>query len=171
MARTSERTCRFLFGNAGRLQKTGLETGVNDDVSDVTGLGYWFLLVCLLKSDRPPFFAITTNTLSDPPPMSASTYFRHHPNHVHDPAQHVHRRKLHSLGVRLVHLKNDIGKYKNLFNPNHRHDEPHEQRVDRRRDLIRDSHRYCSFADVRGGNNAKWYVDGRDYFWVCAIPR
>lgn len=103
--------------------------------------------------------------------MSASTYFRHHPNHVHDPAQHLHRRKLHSLGVRLVHLKNDIGKYKNLFNPNHRHDEPHEQRVDRRRDLIRDSHRYCSFADVRGGNDAKWYVDGRDYFWVCAIPR
>lgn len=102
--------------------------------------------------------------------MSASTYFRHHPNHVHDPAQHAHRRKLHNLKVRLIHLKNQVGKYKNIFNPNHRHDEPHEQRIDKRRDLIRDSHRYSSFADVRSGNGAKWYVDGRDYFWVCTIP-
>lgn len=98
--------------------------------------------------------------------MSASTYFQHHPNHVHDPARHSHHRKLHAFKVRLIHFKNQIGKYRNLVNPNHRHDDPHEKRIDERRDLIRDSHRYSSFADVQDGNGAKWYVDGRDYFWV-----
>lgn len=102
--------------------------------------------------------------------MSASTYFQEHPDHVRDPAtEHRHRRRLHALKVRLIHLKNHVGKYKNLFNPNHRHDEPHEQRVDEERDLVKAGHRYASFADERSGNDAKWYVDGRDYFWAVSI--
>jgi hypothetical protein len=52
------------------------------------------------------------------------------------------------------------------FNPNHRHDEAHEKATDAKRKKIAESHRYRSFAPGRDGNNIKWYVDGRDYFWV-----
>lgn len=53
-----------------------------------------------------------------------------------------------------------------LQNPNHRHDEKHEQETDDKRSRISQSHRFGSFAPEREGNNIKWYVDGRDYFWV-----
>lgn len=56
----------------------------------------------------------------------------------------------------------------NYFNPNHRHDEPHEQSTDRKRTAIAESHRYKSFAPQRSGNKVKWYVDGRDYFWAVS---
>jgi phospholipase D1/2 len=76
---------------------------------------------------------------------------------------------LFSLKVKLIHLKNKLGKFKNLFNSNHRHDEPHERAIDARRKEISDSHRYGSFAPVTQGNEVKWYVDGRDYFWAVSV--
>lgn len=106
--------------------------------------------------------------------MSAWTYVKDYPEHVHDPSKthhHLHGclrcKALHDIKVRLIHFKHQLGKYKNLINPNHRHDEPHEQRVDEKRESIRESHRFSSFADIREGNHVKWYIDGRDYFWVC----
>jgi hypothetical protein len=55
------------------------------------------------------------------------------------------------------------------FNPNHRHDEGHEKKTDEKRTRIAESHRFKSFAPERDGNKIKWYVDGRDYFWV-SVP-
>jgi phospholipase D1/2 len=54
------------------------------------------------------------------------------------------------------------------INPNHRHDEKHEQEQDRIRQEICDSHRYQSFANIRAGNSVKWYSDGHDYFWALS---
>lgn len=54
------------------------------------------------------------------------------------------------------------------FNPNHRHDEAHEQEQDRMRQEICDSHRYKSFANIRPNNSVKWYSDGHDYFWALS---
>ena len=54
------------------------------------------------------------------------------------------------------------------MNPNHRHDEEHEQATDEKRTKIGEGHRFGSFAPERPGNNIKWYVDGRDYFYVGA---
>lgn len=51
-------------------------------------------------------------------------------------------------------------------NPGHRHDEEHEKACDEKRDRIRDQHRFKSFFPEHDGNLIKWYVDGRDYFWV-----
>lgn len=36
------------------------------------------------------------------------------------------------------------------------------------RQEILDKHRYKSFADVREGNDVKWYIDGHDYFWALS---
>ncbi len=56
-------------------------------------------------------------------------------------------------------------------NPQHRHDEKHEQDCDDKRQRIRDQHRFESYFPERDGNLVKWYVDGRDYFWVSTpIP-
>lgn len=71
-----------------------------------------------------------------------------------------------SLHEHLVHEKHKIGKFKNLINPQHRHDEEHEIACDKKRTSICTSHRFESFFPERDGNNIKWYVDGRDYFWV-----
>lgn len=65
--------------------------------------------------------------------------------------------------------RHEIGKFANLLNPNHRHDEAHEQITDAKRAKISDSHRFQSFAPERPGNNIKWYVDGRDYCWAVSI--
>lgn len=73
---------------------------------------------------------------------------------------------LNDVKAELSHLKNTLGKLRNIVNPNHRHDEPHEQRTDEKRSAIAREHRFESYAPERGGNCAKWYVDGRDYFWV-----
>ncbi|KAL7275374.1 hypothetical protein RUND412_001679 [Rhizina undulata] len=76
--------------------------------------------------------------------------------------------RLHAILVKLTHTKNRIGKFKNLCNKNHRHDEPAEQRIDRKREKIRSRNRFRSFASVKSGNNAKWYIDTRDYFWTVS---
>ena len=62
-----------------------------------------------------------------------------------------------------------MGKFQNIINPNHRHDEEHEKATDEKRTRIAESHRYESFAPERDGNKIKWYVDGRDYFWAVSV--
>ena len=74
--------------------------------------------------------------------------------------------KLEKPMIKIVHAKNKAGKFGNLFNRNHRHDEEHEKETDDKRSRIADNHRFNSFAPERDGNLVKWYVDGRDYFWV-----
>jgi phospholipase D1/2 len=77
--------------------------------------------------------------------------------HLYDVKKHAH------------HLKHRIGKFANLANTNHRHDEEHEKQTDEKRTKIAESHRFESFAPIREGNELKWYVDGRDYFWAVSV--
>ncbi|GAB1194296.1 hypothetical protein APSETT444_003540 [Aspergillus pseudonomiae] len=67
------------------------------------------------------------------------------------------------------HVKHKVGKFFNIVNPNHRHDEAHEQETDRKRTAIAESHRFESFAPIREGNKVKWYVDALDYLWAVSI--
>ncbi|KAF2732179.1 phospholipase D/nuclease [Polyplosphaeria fusca] len=76
---------------------------------------------------------------------------------------------LYDAKIKATHLKNKLGKFKNLFNTNHRHDEEHEQKTDEKRSKICENHRFNSFAPERDGNLIKWYVDGRDYFWAVSV--
>ncbi|KAL2066313.1 hypothetical protein VTL71DRAFT_2384 [Oculimacula yallundae] len=76
---------------------------------------------------------------------------------------------LYDLKVGFIHKKHELGKFGNLINPNHRHDEEHEKATDDKRTKIAESHRFGSFAPERPGNNIKWYVDGRDYYWAVSI--
>jgi phospholipase D1/2 len=76
---------------------------------------------------------------------------------------------LHKVEVGATHFRNKLGKFGNIVNPNHRHDEEHEKATDRKRTAIAESHRYHSFAPERLGNKIKWYVDGRDYFWAVSV--
>lgn len=62
-----------------------------------------------------------------------------------------------------------MGKFANVVNRNHRHDEEHEQITDGKRTAIAEGHRFHSFAPERPGNKIKWYVDGRDYFWAVSV--
>ncbi|KAF2213352.1 hypothetical protein CERZMDRAFT_97009 [Cercospora zeae-maydis SCOH1-5] len=73
------------------------------------------------------------------------------------------------LQIGAVHLKHRIGKFQNLVNANHRHDEEHEQRTDAKRTKIAEQHRFQSFAPERDGNLIKWYIDGRDYFHAVSV--
>ena len=75
--------------------------------------------------------------------------------------------KLHHAKIDLIQFKHKIGKLGNIINTNHRHDEEHEKETDQKRSAIAQSHRFESFAPERPGNDVKFYVDGRDYFWVC----
>lgn len=75
---------------------------------------------------------------------------------------------LHDAKAKATHLKHKVGKFYNIINPNHRHDETHEQETDRERSEIADSHRFKSFAPIRDGNRAKWYVDALDYLWAVS---
>ncbi|KAJ5812466.1 hypothetical protein N7474_008767 [Penicillium riverlandense] len=75
---------------------------------------------------------------------------------------------LHHAKAEASHLKNKVGKFFNIVNRNHRHDEEHEQETDRKRSEIADSHRFKSFAPIREGNRIKWYVDGVDYLWAVS---
>jgi phospholipase D1/2 len=77
--------------------------------------------------------------------------------------------QLYDAKIKAYHAKNKLGKFKNLINPNHRHDEEHEKETDEKRERICESHRFHSFAPERDGNLVKWYVDGRDYFWVSKL--
>jgi len=87
-------------------------------------------------------------------------------HHVREKLKDTH---LYDAKIKAVHTKNKIGKFANLFNSNHRHDEEHEKETDAKRSHIRESHRFNSFAPERDGNLVKWYVDGRDYFWVGRV--
>lgn len=81
----------------------------------------------------------------------------------------LHDTKLHDAKIKAEHLKSSIGKFGNLVNPNHRHDEEHEQRTDAKRNHIAESHRFHSFAPERDGNRIKWYIDGRDYYHAVSV--
>ncbi|TAQ84296.1 hypothetical protein B7494_g7386 [Chlorociboria aeruginascens] len=87
----------------------------------------------------------------------------------HDMREKFRDSKLYDLKVGIIHKKHEIGKFANLLNPNHRHDEEHEKITDDKRTKIADSHRFKSFAPERPGNNIKWYVDGRNYFWAVSV--
>jgi phospholipase D1/2 len=76
---------------------------------------------------------------------------------------------LYDAKVGAIHLKHRIGKFQNLVNSNHRHDEEHEKKTDAKRTAIAEDHRFQSFAPERGGNNVKWYIDGRDYFHAVSV--
>ena len=76
---------------------------------------------------------------------------------------------LYDAKVKALHFKNKVGKFHNIINPNHRHDEEHEKEVDEKRTRIAESHRFESFAPERDGNKIKWYVDGQDYFWAVSV--
>ncbi|KAK1831867.1 phospholipase D1 [Podospora conica] len=94
-------------------------------------------------------------------------------DHHHDGALGKIKDKLHHLHledakIHLIHQKHKIGKFANLFNPQHRHDEEHEKACDDKRTKISQSHRFDSFFPERDGNMVKWYVDGRDYFWAVS---
>lgn len=76
---------------------------------------------------------------------------------------------LYDAKVGAIHLKHRIGKFQNLINTNHRHDEEHEQKTDAKRTAIAEEHRFQSFAPERDGNEIKWYIDGRDYFHAVSV--
>ncbi|KAL3455792.1 hypothetical protein BJX64DRAFT_57110 [Aspergillus heterothallicus] len=67
------------------------------------------------------------------------------------------------------HFKHRVGKFFNIVNPNHRHDEAHEQETDKKRSAICEINRFKSFAPVRSGNKVKWYVDALDYLWAVSV--
>jgi phospholipase D1/2 len=83
--------------------------------------------------------------------------------HLRAKLKHTH---LYDLKIKASHFKHRVGKLGNLVNTNHRHDEEHEKRTDEKRTRIAQGHRFESFAPIREGNEVKWYLDGRDYFWV-----
>ncbi|KAI5283642.1 hypothetical protein KEM54_001964 [Ascosphaera aggregata] len=76
--------------------------------------------------------------------------------------------RMRELSEEAHHIRAKVGKFGNIINPNHRHDEPHEIATDNKRTAIAKSHRFDSFAPVRYGNKLKWYIDGRDYFWAVS---
>ncbi|KAK3903125.1 hypothetical protein C8A05DRAFT_33162 [Staphylotrichum tortipilum] len=76
---------------------------------------------------------------------------------------------LNEVRVQLNHKKHQIGKFGNLFNPQHRHDEAHEKACDEKRTEISESNRFQSYFPERDGNLVKWYVDGRDYCWAVSV--
>jgi len=96
---------------------------------------------------------------------SLSQKLRHPINEI---KQKLSGSSLHDVKVALHHKKHGLGKYANIFNPGHRHDEEHEKLCDEKRSNIADQHRFKSFFPQRDGNLIKWYVDGRDYFWAVS---
>ncbi|GES64044.1 phospholipase PldA [Aspergillus terreus] len=83
--------------------------------------------------------------------------------------EHFKDTKLEDVKEGAHHFKHKVGKFFNIVNPNHRHDEEHEQATDRKRTEIAESHRFQSFAPIREGNKVKWYVDALDYLWAVSI--
>jgi phospholipase D1/2 len=81
----------------------------------------------------------------------------------------LHDTKLYDAKVAMSNKKHQIGKFGNLFNRDHRHDEEHEVRCDEKRTKMCDSNRFGSYFPERDGNLVKWYVDGRDYFWAVSV--
>ncbi|GAA5895994.1 hypothetical protein JCM5296_003164 [Sporobolomyces johnsonii] len=73
--------------------------------------------------------------------------------------------KFEKLPGKLDRLKESVAY---AVNPNHRHDEPDEKAEDEMRAAIAASHRFNSFADVREGNDVKFYLEGHDYFYALS---
>lgn len=86
--------------------------------------------------------------------------------HLREKLRETH---LYDVKIKATNMKHKVGKFGNLFNRNHRHDEEHEKRTDEKRSRICENHRFNSFAPERHGNDIKWYVDGRDYFWAVSV--
>ncbi|CAD0111228.1 unnamed protein product [Aureobasidium uvarum] len=86
-----------------------------------------------------------------------------------DLRQKLKESSLYDIKVKAIHAKHKIGKWQNLVNPNHRHDEEHEKATDEKRTRIAEGHRFESFAPERDGNKIKWYIDGRDYFHAVSV--
>jgi len=86
--------------------------------------------------------------------------------HLREKLKNTH---LYDIKIKAHHLKHRLGKFANLTNSNHRHDEEHEKITDEKRSKISEAHRFESFAPIREGNDIKWYVDGRDYFWAVSV--
>jgi phospholipase D1/2 len=99
-------------------------------------------------------------------PKGLKGYIKHPFPHLREKLKDTH---LYDVKIHANHLKHKIGKLGNLVNTNHRHDEAHEQKTDEKRSRIAEGHRYDSFAPERDGNDIKWYVDGRDYFWAVSV--
>ncbi|KAF2089500.1 putative phospholipase PldA [Saccharata proteae CBS 121410] len=99
-------------------------------------------------------------------PQGLKEHVRHPFPHLREKLKNTH---LYDVKVKATHLKNKIGKFNNIINPNHRHDEEHEKATDDKRSKIAESHRFDSFAPERDGNLIKWYIDGRDYFWAVSV--
>jgi phospholipase D1/2 len=89
-------------------------------------------------------------------------------NKINSLKEKLQETRLHDAKVELIHKKHQLGKFANLFNPGHRHDEEHEKACDDKRTGICESNRFKSFFPERDGNIVKWYVDGRDYFWAVS---
>ncbi|RJE27210.1 phospholipase [Aspergillus sclerotialis] len=88
---------------------------------------------------------------------------------VEELSDHFKGHSLHDATAKAYHFKHKVGKFFNVVNPNHRHDEEHEKATDRKRSAIANAHRYESFAPIREGNRVKWYVDALDYLWAVSI--
>ncbi|KAK0746778.1 hypothetical protein B0T18DRAFT_429677 [Schizothecium vesticola] len=100
--------------------------------------------------------------------MSKSNGDDHHHDGFGKIKEKLHHLHLEDAKIHLIHQKHKIGKFANLFNPQHRHDEEHEKACDAKRTKISQSNRFGSFFPEREGNMVKWYVDGRDYFWAVS---
>lgn len=105
-------------------------------------------------------------TISGPTPSSLKEELKHPFSHLRAKLKDTH---VDDVRVKATHLKHKIGKFGNIFNPNHRHDEEHEKETDVKRSKVAEGHRFESYAPVREGNDVKWYVDGRDYFYAVSV--
>ncbi|KAJ5349556.1 hypothetical protein N7541_007283 [Penicillium brevicompactum] len=91
--------------------------------------------------------------------------FEHGIDHLEGSFKDTH---LHDVKAEATHFKHKVGKFFNIINPNHRHDEEHEQATDKKRTERSESHRFKSFAPIHDGNRIKWYVDAKDYMWAVS---
>ncbi|KAI5861564.1 phospholipase D/nuclease [Durotheca rogersii] len=101
---------------------------------------------------------------------SGHFHFAHKLKHsLHDLKEKLEDTHLHDAKASLINTKHKIGKFANIFNPEHRHDEEHEKACDEKRNNISERHRFNSYFPEHDGNLIKWYVDGRDYFWAVSV--
>jgi phospholipase D1/2 len=122
------------------------------------------------KKSSPPIYPLSAPTMAATPsgtePHGLKGKLTHPFPHLREKLKDTH---LYDLKVKANHLKHKIGKFHNVINPNHRHDETHEKETDNKRSQVAEGHRFDSFAPERDGNDIKWYVDGKDYFWAVSV--
>ncbi|THZ29799.1 phospholipase D/nuclease [Aureobasidium pullulans] len=118
------------------------------------------------KTSHVDSSAEQTRDSTDAEHKSAGDHIKHP---FSDLRQKLKETSLYDIKVKAVHAKHKIGKWQNLINPNHRHDEEHEKATDEKRTKIGEGHRFQSFAPERDGNKIKWYIDGRDYFHAVSV--